>query len=213
MNYFLIANNKNIKEFTINKISYNINNDILVLFNFLIPFHRFDKIKYYPNKICVSRKRPTQYRLYSTLFPEIKEYYCNMGIIKQYQDMFKEIYFLPCSYNIIENPQSYIDNIALFQFDTNKIKCIDYNLIDMANKLQYFKTGIQAEVSTGIIVYEHIKTIKKSHDQIILVCFNSELTSHHDQEWETNYFFNEISLGKCLTIDCYNLPDSYSQTK
>jgi hypothetical protein len=209
MNYFLLANNKDIKQSTIDKLPLNEKTDTLVLFNFLFPL-RFNNIKNYPNKICISRRRPVKDRLDSQILPGIKEYYCNMGTMKRNQDLFKEIYFLPCPHNLTHNPQSYTDNINLFNFDLDKVKCIDYNLSDMSKKLNYYRTGIQAEVSTGIIVHEYIKSIKQPEYNIILVAFNSGLTNFHDKKWETQYFLNEIEKQKCLTIDCYNVPDTYN---
>lgn len=209
MNYFLLANNKNIQQSTINKLILNEKTDILVLFNFLFPL-KFDIIKNYSNKICISRKRPIKDRLDSKILPGIKEYYCNMGTMRENQDLFKEIYFLPCPDNLIHDPKSYTNNINLFNFDSNKIKCINYSSSEMSKKLNYYRTGIKAEVSTGIIVHEYIKSIKKLEDNIILVSFNSGLTNFHDKLWETNYFLNEINHKKCLTIDCYNVPDTYN---
>lgn len=209
MNYFLLANNYKLNISTINKLNLNLDTDVLILFNFLIPL-KFEKIKNYSNKICISRRRPVKDRLDSKILPGVKEYYCNMGTMRENQHLFKQIYFLPCPHNLTHDPQSYTNNINLFDFDLEKVKCIDYSSSDMSKKLNYYRTGIQAEVSTGIIVHEYIKSIKKPEDNIILVAFNSGLTNFHDKKWETEYFLNEINQKKCLTIDCYNVPDTYN---
>lgn len=209
MNYFLLANNIDVKQSTVDKLPLNEKTDTLVLFNFLIPL-KFDKIKNYTNKICISRRRPIQVRQDSKMLQGIKEYYCNMGNIRENQHLFKEIYFLPCPHNLTHNPQSYTDNINLFNFDLEKVKCIDYSSSNMSKKLNYYRTGIQTEVSTGIIAHEYIKSIKQSKDNITLVAFNSGVTKHHDKEWETQYFLNEINQQKCLTIDCYRAPYTYN---
>ena len=204
MNYFLLANNKDLSESTINKMSLNLETDVLVLFNFLFPM-KFERIKYYKNKICISRRRPVKDRLDSKLYPGVKEYYCNMGVMREYQDLFKEIYFLACPNNMKDNPQSYIDNINLFKFDPSKIKCIDYTPNEMSKKLNYYRSGIKAEVSTGIIAHEYFKARKQKDDKIILVAFNSGLTNFHDKDWETEYFKNEISNNSCYAIDSYGI--------
>jgi hypothetical protein len=204
MNYFLLANNKDLSEVTINKLNLNFNEDILVLFNFLFPL-KFDRIKDYPNKICVSRRRPIKDRLDSKLLPCIKEYYCNMGMMRLYQNLFKEIYFLGCPENMGKEVELYNQNIALFEFDNAKIKCIDYNPTEMAKRLNYHRTGIKDEVSTGIIVNEYLQNIKKIEDNIILVAFNSGLTNFHDKEWETEYFQQQIVNKKCYCIDSYGI--------
>jgi hypothetical protein len=204
MNYLLLANNKKISELTINKLKLNPENDVLVLFNFLIPM-KFDAIQYYPNKICISRRRPIKDRLESKYLNGVKEYYVNIGIMKQLQNLFKKIYVLPCPNNMGKNTQEYEDHISLYNFDTEKLGCIDYAMNDLNKKLNYFRSGIQAEVSTGIIVYEYFKTIKLPEDNIILVAFDSGVSKFHDKDWETQYFLNEINNNYCYTIDSYGI--------
>jgi hypothetical protein len=204
MNYLLLANNKKISELTINKLKLNPENDVLVLFNFLIPM-KFDAIQYYPNKICISRRRPIKDRLESKYLNGVKEYYVNIGIMKQLQNLFKKIYVLPCPNNMGKNTQEYEDHISLYNFDTEKLGCIDYAMNDLNKKLNYSRSGIQAEVSTGIIVYEYFKTIKLPEDNIILVAFDSGVSKFHDKDWETQYFLNEINNNYCYTIDSYGI--------
>ena len=208
MNYFLLANNKEFSESTVNKLKLDPNNDILVLFNFLIPL-KFDKVKDYPNKICISRERPIKYRLDSTTIDGIKEYYCNMGTMRKFQDLFTEIYFLPCPANISSQTLSkeYIDHISLFNFDFDKIKCIDinYDIRETTKRLNYRLGDKPVEASTGVIIYNYLKNTKQKNDSIILVSFNSNLDKiYHDPEWETTYFLNEINNKNCYTIDSYN---------
>lgn len=204
MNYFLLANNKNFSQETINKLNLNIDNDILVLFNFLIPL-KFNKIRDYPNKICISRKRAIEHRLISEYIPNIKEYYANLGTIKRLQNLFKEIYILPCPDNLDKLSQEYKEHISLYNFDTNKLRCIDYNMNSLNRKLNYERSGIQTEVSTGIIVYEYFKQMKQPSDELFLVAFNSSLDEYHDKDWETEYFQNEISNQQCYAIDSYGI--------
>lgn len=203
MNYFLLANNKNFSQETIDKLNLHPENDVLVLFNFLIPL-KFDKIKHYPNKICISRRRPVKDRLESKYLKNIKEYYVNLGTMRQQQDLFKKIYVLPCPNNMDKSYQEYEDHLALYNFDPNKLECMDYSMSDLNKKLNYFRSGIQAEVSTGIITYEYFKNIKLPEDKIILVAFNSGVSKFHDKDWETQYFLNEINNKYCYTIDSYN---------
>lgn len=209
MNYFLLANNRDIQQATIDKLPLKPETDVLVLFNFLIPL-KFTRVHNYPNKFCISRKRPIKDRLNSTLIPGLKEYYCNMGTMRQKQDLFKEIYMLPCPTNMGEHAQDFSNHIGLYDFDINKLKCIDYDMKKMSKKLNYYRTGIQAEVSTGIIANEYLQDIKQVNDTIILVAFNSGVSKFHDKNWEKQYFLNQIDQGKCLTIDSYSLPDSWT---
>lgn len=202
MNYFLLANNKEFSESTINKLRLNPDNDILVLFNFLVPL-KFDSIRDYPNKICVSRRRPVKDRLESKYLEGIKEYYVNIGIMRELQHLFQKIYVLPCPHNMGQSSQEYIDHISLYNFDSDKIECLDYSIANFNAKLNYYRPGIQAEVSTGIIVYEYFKENKLLEDKIILVAFNSGVSKFHDKEWETQYFLNEINGGYCYCIDSY----------
>jgi hypothetical protein len=204
MNYLLLANNKKISELTINKLKLNPDNDVLVLFNFLIPI-KFNTIQYYPNKICISRKRPIKYRLESKYLNGVKEYYANMGIMRQLQNLFKKIYILPCPNNMGQNTQEYEDHISLYNFDTEKLGCINYAMDDLNKRLNYSRSGIQAELSTGIIVYEYFKSIKLPEDNIILVAFDSGVDKFHDKDWETQYFLNEINKNYCYTIDSYGI--------
>jgi hypothetical protein len=120
--------------------------------------------------------------------------------------LFKKIYILPCPNNMGKNTQEYEDHISLYNFDTEKLGCIDYAMNDLNKKLNYSRSGIQAEVSTGIIVYEYFKTIKLPEDNIILVAFDSGVSKFHDKDWETQYFLNEINnlnLLLNLRFNCF----------
>ena len=204
MNYFLLANNRNFSQETIDKLKIHPDHNTLVLFNFLIPL-KFDFVKNYPNKICISRKRPIKDRLDSKYIPGIKEYYINMGTIRESQDLFREIYLLPCAHNMGNVSKDYENHTALYEFDPAKIKCIDYNMNILNAKLHYYRSGIQAEVSTGIIVHDYLKNIKKPEDKIVLVAFNSGVSKFHDKDWETNYFLDEINTKQCYAIDSYGI--------
>lgn len=202
MNYFLLANNRDIKQSTVDKLPLNEKTDTLVLFNFLMPL-KFDKVRDYPNKICISRKRPIQSRLESSYIKGMKEYYVNLGVIRKLQNLFTEIYVLPCPHNMAKSQKDFEDHLALYNFDATKIKCIDYNINYLNKKLNYDRRGIQSEVSTGIVVYEYLKNIKSTEDKIILVSFDSGVSKFHDKDWETQYFTNEISNNFCYAIDSY----------
>jgi hypothetical protein len=199
MNYFLLANNNNFDWSILDTIVKD--TDILVVFNFLIPLKN-KKILSHPNKICFSRKRPTGHRQNSSIYPGLKEFYCNMSMIKTYQNKFKEIYFVPCTKNIKIDAKSYIDNINAFEFNKEKIKCMPYDLHTLRQKLKYPGIGIRYEVSTGIIAYDFLKQ-ENPYNKIILVGFTSELSIFHEAEWERLYFLNEIYNNNCYTINSY----------
>jgi hypothetical protein len=201
MNYFLIANNTKLSESTIYKLNLNIDIDVLVLFNFLIPL-KFNNIKYYPNKFCISRKRPKLSRQISKIDSNLQEFYCNMSDIKNNESLFKQIYFIPCPDDIEQDSISYKENIEAFSFDTSKLKCFHYNLHDLRNKLKYPGIYTRYEVSTGIIAYDFLKQ-ENPYNKIILVGFTSELSMFHEAEWEKNYFLNELYSKNCYAIDSY----------
>lgn len=203
MNYFLVSNNKKIDNTTIKKISFNMDNDLIVLFNFLFPL-KFKDIYYYQNKICVSRKRILKERQISKIDPKIKEYYCNMSKIKDHQEFFKQIIFVPSPSNIKNHEKEFQDNIEAFKFDTNKLFYISQNIQDIIKELNYIGTGIKGEISTGLLTYYFLKkNISNKLDKIILVGFTSELSNYHESEWEKNYFLDQIYSGKCYSIDSY----------
>lgn len=209
MNYFLIANNRNnnILKTSIDKLSLDPTNDIVVLFNFLFPM-KYSKIRNHTNKICVSRLRPINYRQTSIFDKNIKEFYCNMSVIKNNEQLFEEIYFVPCPYLMGKNSESYIENVNLFRYNVEKLKCFEYDIEKMRKKLNYTATGLKYQVSTGVIYYNLLKDTK-IEDNIILVAFTSEMTDHHECDWEKNYFLNEINSGKCYSIDSYGITNFY----
>lgn len=201
MNFFLLANNNN---FDWSEISNrNTDTDILVLFNFLLPLNN-SYILSYPNKICVSRKRPIKHRQVSTIDSSIREFYCNMGQIKKYESLFNKVYFIPCPHNLENDSQDYEQNIDIFEYSKEKIECIPYNLHETRKELNYPGVGIQYEVSTGIIAYNYFKKLNEIN-KVILVGFTSELSRFHECEWEKNYFLNEIHSTRCFAIDSYGI--------
>lgn len=205
MNYFIIANNKDLQQSTINKVFFNIDNNIIVLFNFLLPL-KFKEIFFHKNKICISRKRIIKERQISKLYPNIREYYCNMSGIKYHEKFLTEILFIPCPQNITGYEKEFQDNIDVFDFDKQKISCISVDMKDIRNKLRYTGTGIKSEISTGLLAYYYLQAfIKKPQDKIILVGFTSQLSGYHEAEWEKNYFLDQIYSGKCFVVDSYGI--------
>lgn len=208
MNYFLIANNKRLSEETINKLYLNNNRDIIVVFNFLLPF-KFPTIKNYPNKICVSRRNIVSERRASTIDSSVKDFYSNMSYLKTNQHLFQKIYFVPCPIDMGSDCQSYIDNINFFQYDKSKIDYISHKRQDINKRLGYPGTGIKSEVSTGILYFDFLQKTKDINDQIILVAFTSELSQYHEKDWEKEYFLNKVQKKECYAIDSYNVTNFF----
>jgi hypothetical protein len=195
MQYYIIANNTQISEYSISRLILDGSN-VVIVFNYMIPL-RFSKILDYLNKICISRKASDT---------NCSERYANIAQIKQYEDYFNQICFHSHPSHMTE-PYRTIYSAAINEhnFNPNKLFILDYDKTNIRGKIRY---PAGKSISTGLIAYEYIKSIKNSSDTICLVGFTSEVsTKFHHAQWEKLYMLNEISLNNCRFMQSYGLSD------
>lgn len=189
MKYILIANNKNIDN-DIEKLEIE-NNDEIILFNFMIPFYNYEKIRNCKNITVFSRKR-------SNRTEPLQEVYAGMLEIKENYDKIKTIIFH-------QNPNNYkpkvkkacIDALKEFNFlHSNKLKFI--NAKNFKKSINFPGRGL----SSGLIAYLYYKMFKQKNDKILLVGFTHSIAKkYHDPEFEKNFFENEIKNQKCYRLN------------
>jgi len=194
MKYYIIANNIELTQESIDKLELDGEN-LLVLFNYLWPL-RFQEVLDYDNKICISRK--TAERKHG------KEAYANIKQLKQDQELFKKIYFhTHPSYMSEISKRFYQREIDKYRFDDDKLGILDPNKTNIRNKVGY-PSG--KNISTGMIAYEYFMDVKNYRDEIILVGFNSKIsTKFHNSQWEKLYMLRQIYMNRCKFIQCYGL--------
>lgn len=193
MKYYIIANNTQLTEESIDKIDLDGNN-VLVLFNYLWPL-RFKSIIEYTNKICISRQ---------TIPGERKEKYANIAGIRISQDLFKTIYFhVHPSQMSVHHGLSYQKEIDNYSFESSKLGVLDSDCINIRKDIGY---PLGKSISTGLFILEYLSRTKSPEDQIIIVGFTSNISNkHHNSQWEKLYILNQINLNKYSFIQSYGL--------
>lgn len=193
MKYYIIANNTQLTQESIDKIDLDGNN-VLVLFNYLWPL-RFNSIIEYANKICISRQ---------TIPGERKEKYANIAGIRTSQDLFKKIYFhVHPSQMSIQHGLSYQKEIDNYSFESSKLGILDSDLINIRKDIGY---PLGKSISTGLFMIEYLSRTKSPEDQIIIVGFTSDISNkHHNSQWEKLYMLHQINLNKYSFIQSYGL--------
>jgi hypothetical protein len=181
MRYILVANNLNIDE-EINKLEEE-EGDNLVLFNFLQPFNKYQKLQLFKNITVFSRKRSSRTTPLSSVYAGLEE-------IKKNENKFKRIIFH-------KSPDSYAGNLknACFEslkyfgfLDSPKTSYIDANHF---KRIINFKSS--KGLSSGLIAYIYYKLHKQPNDKIVLIGFNSNIAARfHDANWEKTFFKNEF---------------------
>lgn len=188
MKYILIANNNNIDE-EINKLDIK-ENDEIVLFNFMKPFYKYEKIKNAQNITVFSRKR-------SSRTEPLCEVYAGLNEIKENYEKIKKIIFhqSPDSYRP-KIRQACIDALKEFNFlHSNKL-----NFINAKNYKKLINFDGKA-LSSGLIAYIYYKITKRKNDQIFLVGFTHSIAQkYHDPEFEKNFFKQEIENNNCFNV-------------
>ena len=199
MKYYIIANNTELTQESIDKLELNGKN-LLVLFNYLWPL-RFQEVLDYENKICISRKvseRSSQV-----------EKYANIKQIHTDQELFKKIYFHshPSHMSGIAK-RNYQKEINSYDFETDRLGVLDKELANVRNRIGY---PMDKNISTGIIAYEYFIKTKRTRDDIILVGFNSKVSKKfHNPQWEKLYMLRQINMNRCKFIQCYGLMERIS---
>lgn len=188
MKYILIANNENINE-EIEKLKIE-DNDEIILFNFMIPFYKYEKVRNCKNITVFSRKR-------SNRTEPLHEVYAGMLEIKENYDKIKTIIFH-------QNPNNYKIKIkkacigALKEFNflhSNKLKFI--NAKNYKKLIAFPGRGL----SSGLIAYLYYKITKSKNDKILLIGFTHSIAKkYHDPDFEKNFFENEIQNKLCYKL-------------
>lgn len=197
MNYYLIANNKNISKKILNDISLD-SNSCLVLYNFLYPINICPKLLEHKNIIYISRQVSSFLDNYKknikNIFP-----YAGMSLAKKYENYFQKIIF-HSNPNYLSEPRKtlYKNFIDEINFNPKKLGMLEPYSINIRNKINY---PLGKNMSTGIISYVYFKNIITSNDTIFLVGFSSNISKkHHDHTFEKNFFLTEINNKKCRVI-------------
>jgi len=189
MKYILIANNNNIDE-EIDRLEIE-NNDEIILFNFMKPFYKYEKIKNHKKNITVfSRKR-------SNRTTPLHEVYAGMNEIKENYDYIKTIIFHQHpDYYKEDIREACINSLKEFNFlNSNKIKFI--NAKNFKKLIGFPNKGL----SSGLIAYIYYKINKSKDDKILLVGFTHSIAKkYHDPEFEKYFFENEINNKNCYKL-------------
>jgi len=204
MKYYIIANNKELTQESIDKLELNGKN-LLVLFNYLWPL-RFQEVLDYENKICISRNFAPGYQKLDKDGRQVGFHrgYANIKQIHTDQELFKKIYFHshPSHMSSVAS-RSYQKVIDSYDFDTDRLGALDKELANVRNRIGY---PMNKNISTGIIAYEYFISTKRTHDDIILVGFNSKVAKKfHNPQWEKLYMLRQINMNRCKFIQCYGL--------
>lgn len=197
MNYYLIANNRNISQQTLKNITQE-ENSCLVLYNFLYPVNIYPQLLKHKNIIYISRQISSFLENYKrniqNIFP-----YAGMLLAKKYERFFKKIIFHTHPNYLGESRKKlYQSFINQMNFDTKKLAMMEPYSLNIRNKINY---PLGKNMSTGIISYVYFKNIITSDDNIFLVGFNSNISKkHHNDIFEKNFFLSEINNNKCRLI-------------
>ena len=189
MIYYLLANNNDIQQSHIDQIDLD-NYNVIVLFNHMIPM-KFDRVRNYSKKYLIAR-----------LNIELDDYslpYAGTDKLTDYKNSFSKIFFHPCEDSIGEKykeiHKKYLRNVGI---NNSVIECMESQTFGLKDKLKYprFKN-----MSTGLIVYNYIRSIKNTYDKICLVGFTSQIcVSYHSASWEAKFFREERIKENYYTI-------------
>lgn len=173
MDYYLIANNEQITDKTIENLNIK-KCDIIILFNKQHPL-KWDKIKEHENKYLVLRK--------------FERGFHGQDNLKNCNILYNKIIFMS---------DTHIDNTDISKLITAKQIDIDVIISDNIdyNKYVNFKDKIP---QTGLITYLFVKN-NFSYNKIYLIGFTNEyikgIWKGHSKEIEQSFYKNEIETNK-----------------
>lgn len=186
MKVYLIANNGYLDEQHIDNLNIDIDNDIVVLFNYMyIPF---EKLKVVKNKICFLR----------TIYISDKgnDYYLGGNEFVSKQKYFSKLICVDDITKYIE----YIKNITIL---TSFLDVLEFS---QHYNIEYIENKIP---TTGFIAYLYMKHNYPLYETI-LVGFTGEYAdgskpdkSHHDYDWEQEYYKNNNVKMMFSTLRSY----------
>lgn len=193
MKYVLVANNKKLTNEIVSTLTLS-HDDILIFFNYMWPFFQFEHLRKHPNKIFIGRQRPIKPN--TVHLP-----YAGIDLVKEHEQEFQKIIFHSHPKFLSdknENKKRLVDGIDFYNFDPSKQDYLEPISQNIRKNIGY-PTG--RNMSTGIITYNYVHAIKKPQDDIVLLGFTSELArSFHNDSWEVNYFKQQITTQKCISI-------------
>ena len=192
MIYYLLANNYEIQDYHINQIK--IDNSTLILFNYMFPIKKFERVKNHPNKYLFCRL-VGDYEDKN----ENKAPYAGLELLSSYKDLFQKIYIYPCpDYLEKEKFNNYKEYLLKSHINSDLLECIEDKIGDLKKISRYPR---YKNMSTGFVVYNYIKQFKSEQDSIVLVGFTSDINqNYHHRSWEAKFFRNQIQNKICEII-------------
>jgi hypothetical protein len=190
MRYILVANNLNIDKEIKNLQQQD--GDNLILFNFLQPYFKYEKLQKFKNITIFSRKRSSRTIPLSSVYAGLEE-------IKKIESKVNKIIFH-------KSPESYSGNLKKACLDAlkhfNFLNSPKTSYIDANHFKRIINFKSSKGLSTGLIAYVYYKLYKQSDDKILLVGFSSNIVPRfHESEWERNFFKNEVLNEQCFLLD------------
>jgi len=183
MKYILIANNPNIND-EIEKLVID-EQDEVVLFNLMVPYYKYEKVRNCKNLTVMIRKRGDRVEPLDTVYAGLIE-------VKQEYDKINRIivHHNPACYEGVTKDATIASLSVYGLYDSDKVQYI----IDNNFKKEIAFDG-KGSLSSGLIAYLHYKKKLKEGDKIILVGFTNKIaTAYHDKDFETLYFKKEYDL-------------------
>ena len=198
MRYIIIANNRKLTAEDLDSIKLK-ETDQIILFNNMYALFLSEQIKNHPNKILISRRVGDKEKHTS-----INMCYSAMDIIEQNQQYFQKIFFHPFpTYMKGEEADRCLSSIKKWNIEESKLRSLEPESMNIREKIGY---PVGKSMSSGVIVYEYIKKIKRKSDKIILVGFTSEITQAcHNESWESKFFREKEKSGECTSLFGYGL--------
>lgn len=178
MNFFLIANNDNITDKTINNLHIK-EEDIIILYNKQLPL-KWEKIKDHKNKILFLRENEKGYH--------------GEHLLNKVKNMYNEIILtspLVSSKQIDDYKNKYeLENLSSYSYDQD------------VNNLNLFNSSKSPQ--SGLISYIYILNNLK-FNKIYLIGFTnvygSGIWKGHSKEIEQNFYKNELEKEYVIKID------------
>jgi len=195
MNYYLIANNPDIKLNTFNKIPHIAATDIVVTFNHCLPMNSLDINEYslyHFSRRSFNRKIP----------------YSGLHIIDKIKDKFEKIFLYPHPDSIRQQQKKtvhdYIKNHTSFSLDEiSHMPGFGQNKLTVeTRKFLSQRHNKISNMSMGLIGYLFLKQNKSPEDTIYLIGFTHKMNKNkHNAEGERDFFAKEQGDGLCHIIN------------
>ena len=178
MNFFLIANNESITDETIENLTIN-EDDVIILYNRQMPL-KWKKIKDHRNKILFLRKKESGYH--------------GENLLSKNKDLYKEI--------ILTGPTINDGEIDTYKNKYLLSKVLKYSYSVDIEKLNIFPKDKSPQ--SGLISYIYILN-NLEYIKIYLIGFTNDYKNgtwkKHSKDIEQNFYSKEIKNGFLVKID------------